>query len=161
MPHSHPPRDSLPSPTHQLRLTLRTLGRGDGLLGMMGFAPASEQSRPAPAAFGPRGERVTVAYLDWAGTAPASPRPGDGATPAEVLAQARDTLRALGMQALPPGVLQWRGDDLTLGTETTAPLWPLWTLPQEDQFADFWAEQVPLLQSQGWSIVVIPMLPLV
>ncbi|WP_114973777.1 DEAD/DEAH box helicase [Rhodoferax ferrireducens] len=156
MPNSHPPRDLAPSPTHRVRLTLRTLGRGDGLLGMMGFAPASEKSRPAAVAFGPRGERVTVASLDWASAAPASLRPGDGATPAEVQAQARDTLRALGLQALPPGVLQWRGDDLTLGTETTAPLWPLWTLPQEDQFADFWAEQVPLLQSWGWSIVVTP-----
>lgn len=36
------------------RLTLQTLGRGDGLLGMK---PSS--------AFGPRGGSVTVAQIDW------------------------------------------------------------------------------------------------
>ena len=139
------------------RLTLRTLGRGDGLLGMMGFAPPSalaskpgaRAKKPPPSPFGPRGDSVTVAQLDW-------PR-SDGLAPnAENQAQAEKTLASLGLQRLPPAVLQWRGDDLTLGSESSAPLWPLWTLPQENQFGDFWADQVPLLQAQGWSVVVTP-----
>ena len=117
------------------RLTLRTLGRGDGLLGMMGFGAL-------PLKFAPRGDSVTVAQLRCEN--------------AEAHALAGATLRSLGLQLLPPAVLQWRGDDLTLGSESTAPLWPLWTLPQEAQFADFWAEQVRLLQAQGWQIVATP-----
>ena len=70
--------------------------------------------------------------------------------------QAHASLLSLGFQQIPPAVLQWRGDDLTLGSETIAPLWPLWTLPQEAQFADFWAEQVPLLQAQGWQVLAAP-----
>ena len=31
-----------------------------------------------------------------------------------------------------------------------------WTLPQEEFFGDFWADQVPILQAKGWSIVVMP-----
>ena len=38
----------------QPRLSLQTLGRGDGLLGLMAFAPS-----------GARGPSVTVAQLDW------------------------------------------------------------------------------------------------
>ena len=70
--------------------------------------------------------------------------------------QAHASLLSLGFQQIPPAVLQWRGDDLTQGSESTDPLWPLWTLPQEAQFADFWAEQVPLLQAQGWQVVAAP-----
>ena len=117
------------------RLTLRTLGRGDGLLGMMGFGAP-------PLKFAPRGDSVTVAQLHCEN--------------AEARALTEATLRSLGLQLLPPAVLQWRGDDLTLGNESTAALWPLWTLPQEAQFADFWAEQVPLLQAQGWQVVAAP-----
>ena len=102
-----------------------------------------------PLKFAPRGDSVTVAQLHCAD--------------AEAHALAEATLRSLGLQLLPPAVLQWRGDDLTLGSESTAPptgplspLWPLWTLPQEAQFADFWAEQVPLLQAQGWQVVAAP-----
>ena len=119
-------------------LTLRTLGRGDGLLGMMAFGPLTGATR----LFGPRGDSVTVAQLHCEN--------------AESHALAEATLRSLGLQLLPPAVLQWRGDDLTLGSETAAALWPLWTLPQEAQFADFWAEQVPQLQAKGWQVVAAP-----
>ena len=120
-----------PSPS----LTLRTLGRGDGLLGMMAFGAPTLK-------FAPRGDSVTVAQLCCQDP--------------ETETQAQATLLSLGLQQLPPAVLQWRGDDLTLGSESATPLWPLWTLPQEDQFADFWAEQVPLLHTQGWQVVAAP-----
>ncbi len=137
------------------RLTLRTLGRGDGLLGMMGFGPAKTTPGKAPPQFGPRGDSVTVVQLDWTTTTGPSPDTAFERDPAAE-AQALATLRSLGLQPLPPAVLQWRGDDLTLGLGTAAPLWPLWTLPQEAHFGDFWAEQVPLLQASGWSVVVWP-----
>ena len=135
----------------QPRLALRTLGRGDGLLGMMGFSPGMslalvpKQSGKSPSSsspFGPRGDSVTVAQIHCEN--------------AEALALAEVKLRSLGLQLLPPAVLQWRGDDLTLGSESATPLWPLWTLPQEAQFGDFWAEQVPLLQARGWQVVAAP-----
>ncbi len=112
-------------------LLLRTLGRGDGLLGMMAFGTP-------PQKISQRGDSVTVALLT-------SQNKRD-----EV------SLQSLGFKLLPPGVLQWRGDDLTLGVDGESPLWPLWTLPQEGQFADFWAEQVPLLASQGWQVTAAP-----
>ena len=145
------------------RLTLRTLGRGDGLLGMMGFDVP-------PQKFAPRGDSVTVAQLHCQNTEVNTKVIAE--SNAEAQAQAEAKLRSLGLQRLPPGVLQWRGDDLPLGSETTAPptgpqwplwplsplraSWPLWTLPQEAQFADFWAEQVPLLQALGWHVVAAP-----
>ncbi len=67
-------------------LTLRTLNRGDGLLGL----------RPR-GALGPRGEQVTVAML-----ANADP-------------QAGQTLLKLGLLPLDPGLLQWRGAPPSLG----------------------------------------------
>jgi superfamily II DNA or RNA helicase len=67
-------------------LTLRTLTRGDGLLGMRPRGP-----------LGPRGEQVTVAVLDH----------GD------VLAE--QTLLQLGLVPLDAGLLQWRGAALRLG----------------------------------------------
>lgn len=67
-------------------LTLRTLTRGDGLLGL----------RPR-GALGPRGEQVTVAML------------------ASADAQAQPTLLKLGLVPLDPSLLQWRGDPLSLG----------------------------------------------
>ena len=154
------------------RLTLRTLGRGDGLLGMMAFGPVTGATR----LFGPRGDSVTVAQLHWPEHRLDSVRAepveatsvnsglalrqaqGERKKSLEIksLEQAHATLRSLGFQQLPPAVLQWRGDDLTLGSESALPLWPLWTLPQEDQFADFWAEQVPLLQTKGWQVVAAP-----
>ena len=71
------------SPPH---LTLRTLTRGDGLLGL----------RPR-GALGPRGEQVTVAML----------AAGD--------AQAELALLTRGLIALDPALLQWRGEPLALG----------------------------------------------
>ena len=67
-------------------LTLRTLTRGDGLLGL----------RPR-GALGPRGEQVTVAML------------------ASADAKAQQTLLTLGLIPLDPGLLQWRGEPLPLG----------------------------------------------
>ena len=146
------------------RITLQTLTRGDGLLGM----------RPS-GQFGPRGGNVTVAQIDWIYVG------DDGArweipAPATLLnrrppsaqfleddqgrrvllrdleaeADALDRVWDLGLQPLPVDTLQWRTDD--------APQLrgPLWTLLQEDLFADFWAEKLPDLQAEGWSVVVRP-----
>ena len=113
----------------QPRLSLQTLGRGDGLLGLMAFAPS-----------GARGPSVTVAQLDWP-TAPPSPVEQAAAT---------HTLRAIGLHPIPPDAWQWRSADMA------PPGGPFWTLAQEDHFGDFWADQVPLLQAQGWAVLVRP-----
>ena len=88
-------------------LTLRTLGRGDGLLGMMGFGAP-------PKKFAPRGDSVTVAQLHCEN--------------AESHALAKASLRSLGLQPLPPASLQWRGDDLTLGSDSSASTFPSLTM---------------------------------
>jgi len=106
------------SPPH---LTLRTLTRGDGLLGL----------RPR-GALGPRGEQVTVATL------------------ARRDAGAEQWLLKLGLVALDPALLQWRGAQLPLGGES------LWTLVQEEFFGDFHAEAVPELQALGWQVTTEP-----
>ena len=67
-------------------LTLRTLTRGDGLLGLRPRGP-----------LGPRGDQVTVALLSG----------GD--------ARAEQTLASLGLVPLDPGLLQWRGSAQRLG----------------------------------------------
>ncbi|RZI85683.1 MAG: DEAD/DEAH box helicase [Rubrivivax sp.] len=147
------------------RLTLRTLSRGDGLLGMKPSGP-----------FGPRGGSVTVAQIDWTYTtdtglkwetpAPTAllnsrPPPLQAMEDAQghrtmmrrdVLAEADalDAVRAVGLHPLPADSLQWRMGD-------AAPVQdPLWSLVLEDAFGDFWADQVALLQVQGWSVVVMP-----
>ncbi|HEY0953370.1 MAG TPA: DEAD/DEAH box helicase [Roseateles sp.] len=102
-------------------LTLRTLTRGDGLLGL----------RPR-GAIGPRGEQVTVAMM------------------ARRYADAEQTLLKLGLIALDPALLQWRGSPPPLGGES------LWTLVQEEFFGDFLVEQVPELQAQGWQVTTEP-----
>ncbi|KQW44813.1 MULTISPECIES: DEAD/DEAH box helicase [unclassified Roseateles] len=71
------------SPPH---LTLRTLTRGDGLLGLRPRGP-----------LGPRGEQVTVAILAWRDAA------------------AEQALLTRGLVALDPRLLQWRGEPLQLG----------------------------------------------
>ncbi|NCT81967.1 MAG: ATP-dependent helicase [Comamonadaceae bacterium] len=106
------------SPPH---LTLRTLTRGDGLLGLRPRGP-----------LGPRGEQVTVATL------------------ARRDAEAEQTLLKLGLVALDPALLQWRGAAPPLGGAS------LWTLVQEEFFGDFHAEQVPQLQAQGWQVTTAP-----
>ena len=146
------------------RMTLQTLGRGDGLLGM----------RPS-GKFGPRGGNVTVVCIDWmyvseAGTcwaiaAPTSVlnrRPitsqfleddnGRRVLPRELGAEADalDRVWDLGLLPLPIDTLQWRTDD------PLALRGPFWTLLQEDLFDDFWADELPGLQAEGWAVVVRP-----
>ncbi len=175
------------------RLTLRTLGRGDGLLGMR-----------AQGAIGPRGGQVTLAQVDWTyrlddGTPWSVPAPtsvlntraparvavpgmADGWLHRDVRAEADaiDGLRDTGLVPIAADRLQWRapGDGAGLighaladvppglppakrppaGSPDAAPALPgpLWTLPQEAAFGDFWAETVPRLQAAGWSVVVVP-----
>ncbi|MFY3386522.1 DEAD/DEAH box helicase [Paracidovorax sp. MALMAid1276] len=147
------------------RITLMTLGRGQGLLGM---AP---QGR-----LGPRGDSVTLVQIDftyrtdsgatWHESAPTSIL---GARPAPVLelfdtggsvvqmqrnlaaeADAMDRVWDLGLIPVDAGKLQWRH------RAAASALGPVWTLAQEAQFGDFWADVVPQLRAEGWSVVVHP-----
>ncbi len=113
------------------RLLLRTLGRGDGLLGMRPGGP-----------FGPRAAQVTIAWVH-------SPDSTDDA-----LAEAHQCLAQMGLHPVARRQLQWRAP--SAATAAGLPDAPLWSLVQEDQFGDFWAEQLPRLQQQGWQIVVAP-----
>lgn len=145
------------------RLTLQTLTRGDGLLGLR-----------AVTGFGPRSAQVTVVQVDWTykadeGLTWETPAPtrvlNTRPKPTQLLrgawgqhvtlrrdltaeADARDALFASGLRPLPPQALQWRNRDAALGHEN------LWSLGEESHFGDFWAEQIPRLQAQGWQIVV-------
>ncbi len=145
------------------RLTLQTLGRGDGLLGL----------RPQ-GKLGPRGDNVTIARFEWTYQTDAGER-WQTSAPTSVLysrppavqephpqwgpqtrllrdlaaeADAMDLVWNMGFVPLEAATFQWRGDATSLG--------PCWTLPQEEFFGDFWADQVPILQAQGWSVVVMP-----
>ncbi len=125
------------------RIELRTLGRGDGLLGMMACGGS-----------GPRGPDVTVALLDWLAPSgnhaePPVPKPLAAAS-FELQQAAQRGMAAMGFFPVPPQALQWRAADLgqSLGT--------CWTLAQEPYFADFWAESVPQLQALGWVVWVRP-----
>ncbi len=146
-------------------MTLQTLSRGDGLLGM----------RAAPG-FGPRSTAVTVARVVWTYTAESGlkwetpaptrvlnsrPKPTEllrGPWGQEVLMQrdlpaeadARDALWSTGLRPLTADALQWRSPAASEGFDQ------LWSLPEEPLFGDFWADQVPLLQAAGWSIVIWP-----
>ena len=148
----------LPGPAirFQPRLTLQTLSRGDGLLGM----------RAAPG-FGPRGAQLTVARVDWcyasgnglpwSTPAPRSvlhtrPWPVPAHRDLEAEALAGDQLWATALRPLPAPALQWRTPAAAAAADGEA----LWALPEEAQYADFWAEQVPRLQALGWAIVVQP-----
>ena len=147
------------------RLNLQTLTRGDGLLGLR-----------AMSGFGPRGAQLTVARVDWTYTTDAglqweTPAPpsvlGKRPKPTELLrgawaqrvllerdlaaeADARDALAATGLRPLPMQAIQWRNREAGEGHAN------LWSLPEEGQFGDFWADQVPRLQALGWSVVVQP-----
>jgi superfamily II DNA or RNA helicase len=147
------------------RLTLQTLTRGDGLLGM----------RAAPG-FGPRSAQLTVARIAWTYTTPSglrweTPTPNrllnTRTAPTELLrgawdqrellqrdgvgeSDARDALWSTALRPLPAQMLQWRTREAGAGYDD------LWTLPEEGHFGDFWAEQVPRLQRKGWQIVVQP-----
>jgi superfamily II DNA or RNA helicase len=63
-------------------------------------------------------------------------------------ADALDKVWDLNLQPVPAQSLQWRSEDAALQ------FGPLWSLQQEDFFADFWAEELPALQALGWSVVV-------
>ena len=147
------------------RLTLQTLTRGDGLLGLRAID-----------GFGPRGAQLTVARVAWTYTTDRglhwdTPTPrrvlNARPKPTEILsdasgkpvrlkrdlsaeADARDALWSTGLQPLPAPALQWRTPEAGEGHAD------LWSLPEEPHFGDFWAEQVPRLQALGWSIVVRP-----
>jgi len=145
------------------RLTLQTLSRGDGLLGMAPSGP-----------FGPRGPSVTIAQIDWTYTGAPGQR-WEMPAPTSVLnsraparqsvvdaqgrewrlqrnrgaeADALDAVWAAGLHPVPHDALQWRGSAAVSG--------PLWSLVREDFFGDFWADVVPQWQAKGWSIVVRP-----
>ncbi|WP_343725921.1 DEAD/DEAH box helicase [Herbaspirillum huttiense] len=137
------------------RLTLQTLTRGEGLLGMR-----------AHGLFGPRGGMVTVAQIDWvygegaqrwSMPAPVG-HPDDeaGYTPAHVTrnhaaeAAALESIREMGLLPLREDALQWRAENPLHDAG------PLWTLMLEDAFGDFWADQAPRLQQQGWTLRVRP-----
>ena len=147
------------------RITLMTLGRGDGLLGM---APQGK--------LGPRGDSVTLAQIDWtyrtdSGATWQTPAPTSilNARPAPVQdlfdtggpvvrmqrnlaaeADAMDRVWDLGLTPVDAKNLQWRH------RAAAATLGPGWTLAQEAHFGDFWADVVPQLRTEGWSVVVHP-----
>lgn len=147
------------------RITLMTLGRGEGLLGLQPHGR-----------LGPRGDAVTLAQIDWtyrtasgATWHESAPTSILGARPAEVLelfdtggpvvrmqrnlaaeADALDRLWDLGLITVDANKLQWRH------RAAASSLGPVWTLAQEAQFGDFWADVVPQLRAEGWNVVVHP-----
>ena len=154
------------------RITLMTLGRGEGLLGLQPHGT-----------LGPRGDSVTLAEIDWTYRVlpPDSGLPGAAqwhtpapnsvlnARPAPVQdlfdtggpvmrmqrnltaeADAMDRVWELGLVPVDSAKLQWRH------RAAAATLGPVWTLAQEAHFGDFWAEQIPRLRAEGWSVVVHP-----
>ena len=154
------------------RITLMTLGRGDGLLGMQ---PQGQ--------LGPRGNNVTLVQIDWTYTVPpghtglptvlawTTPAPTSvlNARPAPVQdlfdtggpvvrmqrnlaaeADAMDRVWDLGLIPVDATRLQWRH------RAAAATLGPVWTLAQEAHFGDFWADQIPGLRAAGWRVVVHP-----
>ncbi len=147
------------------RITLMTLGRGEGLLGL------KPQGK-----LGPRGDSVTLAQFDWTYRTPAgdrweTPAPSSilNSRPAEfeelfdtggpvvrlqrnlvAEADAMDAVWDMGFVPLADTTFQWRSQ------KQRPHLGSVWTLPQEEHFGDFWADQVPQLQAQGWTVVVQP-----
>ena len=157
------PSDSVPGHLRP-RLTLQTLGRGEGLLGL------KPQGK-----LGPRGGSVTLAQFDWTYQTDTGDR-WQTTVPTSILnnrpqavqelfdtggpvvrmqrdlaaeADAMDLVWDMGFVPLDPQSFQWRSlEHPDLGS--------VWTLPQEEFFGDFWADQVPALQAKGWSVVVKP-----
>ena len=146
-------------------LTLQTLSRGDGLLGLKPFGK-----------LGPLGDVVTVVKLAWtyrladgtrwetaAPTTILNNRPqarlellshqGNAVTLQRDLSAEADALDAvwdLGLCPVPDDAFQWRNPDDAPAASN------VWTLAQENYFGDFYADQVPRLQSLGWHVVVKP-----
>ncbi|HEY4316691.1 MAG TPA: DEAD/DEAH box helicase [Herbaspirillum sp.] len=151
------------------RMTLRTLTRGDGLLGMKPAGP-----------FGPRGGQVTVARIDWTyfsngvlrwetpapagllNRRPPSERQVEdfhGRTLTrdfDAEADALDSILDAGLHPVPPENLQWRNEQAAEALAADGSRSSLWTLAQESFFGDFWAERLPQLQAQGWNVIVYP-----
>ncbi|MCM2347802.1 MAG: DEAD/DEAH box helicase [Acidovorax soli] len=147
------------------RLTLQTLGRGDGLLGLQPHGK-----------LGPRSGSVTLARIDWtyrtpSGAAWQTPAPTtvlnsrpaleealyDTGGPVVRLqrnlaaeADAMDRVWELGLIPVDARKLQWRH------RAAASSLGSVWTLAQEAHFGDFWTEQIPPLRAEGWSVVVLP-----
>jgi len=130
-----------PPPAHPC-LTLQTLDRGDGLLGLRPCGPVRAPARTP--LFGARGPQVTVARLHWPGLPASGPNSGQRAA-------ALDRLRSTGLHPLPAAALQWRGE-LSPLPEGEA----LWSLVRESDFADYWADTLPLLHAEGWTIALQP-----
>ena len=147
------------------RLRLRTLTRGDGLLGsraVAGFGPRSEQLTVAEVAWvygreaadDPAGAATTTA-TPWAVPAPRTllnsrPWPVPPGRDLAAEADAAEQLWATALRPLPERALQWRSPEAAAGLDD------LWSLPEEGHWADFWAEQVPRLQALGWQVLVLP-----
>jgi superfamily II DNA or RNA helicase len=147
------------------RITLQTLDRGQGLLGL------KPQGKLAP-----RGDSVTLAQFDWtyqtdAGDRWQTPAPSSilNNRPASIQelfdtggpvvqmqrdlageADAMDLVWDMGFVPLADSTFQWRN------SARSPVLGSVWTLPQEALFGDFWADQIPQLQAQGWVVVVQP-----
>ncbi len=147
------------------RITLQTLDRGHGLLGL------KPQGR-----LGPRGDSVTLAQFDWtyqtqAGDRWQTPAPisilnsrpagaqqlfdADGTAvqmqrDLAAEADATDLVWEMGFTPLVEDTFQWRND------KHSPALGSVWTLSQEAFFVEFWADQIPRLQAKGWSVVVLP-----
>ena len=147
------------------RITLQTLDRGQGLLGL------KPQGK-----LGPRADSVTLAQFDWIYHTGAGDR-WQMSAPTSILnsrlppiqelfdtggpvvymqrdlaaeADAMDLVWDMGFVPLEESIFQWRSRD------RSPALGSVWTLPQEAFFGDFWADQIPQLQEKGWSVVVQP-----
>ena len=173
-------------------LLLRTLDRGDGLLGLKPCGPVRPPARTP--LFGARGPQVTVAWLRWPpqhdGRQPATARlaaplahvaplaplaPFASSAPLAPLAplarvvplaplaplprsahppddgDATTRLRQIGLLPLPAAALQWRGEPLPeLAGQT------LYSLVREADFSALWADALPALQAEGWTIDIQP-----
>ena len=128
----------MPDATATPHLLLQTLDRGDGLLGLKPCGPVRPPAHTP--LFGARSPRVTIAWLDW----PAPPSP-------TTLDAAAARLRHAGLHPLPAAALQWRGEPLpALGGKA------LWSLVREADFGTFWADALPALQAEGWTITLLP-----
>jgi superfamily II DNA or RNA helicase len=151
------------------RITLQTLGRGDGLLGLKPHGKLAA-----------RGDSVTLVQIDWtyrtdAGAQWQTPAPtsvlnsrpstvqeihGNGVPMLRMHrdlaaeADAMDLVWDLGLLPVSAKSLQWRSREA--GDSAEPHLGAVWTLPQEGFFVAFWAEHVPRLQAKGWSVVVKP-----